>query len=96
MTFPKFLGNKVLVEKLIPEVKKKAVLILAEDSAYTHLSAEVKAVGMGLQDSDGKYIPLPVKVGDKILVSKHCGQEFKHDDKLYYLISIGDVIAIKS
>ncbi len=55
----------------------------------------VVAVGEGKWDEDGeKRIPMEVKVGDKIVFSKYAADEVKIEDKEYYIVSEGSVLAI--
>jgi chaperonin GroES len=46
---------------------------------------QVLAVGPGARDRDGKLIPVPVAVGDKVLLPEYGGQPVKlnNDDDLF-------------
>ena len=43
---------------------------------------------------DGKIIPVPVKVGDTILMDKYSGQEVTIDDEEFVILKADDIIAI--
>ncbi|MDO5479651.1 MAG: co-chaperone GroES, partial [Clostridia bacterium] len=43
---------------------------------------------------NGKLIPMEVKVGDKVLVSKYSGTEVKVDGTEYTILKQSDVLAI--
>lgn len=63
------LYNYVLVRPNALEVKTKSGLILTEinqTAGVTVQSGEVLAVGDGMVTSDGKLMPLQVKVGDTV------------------------------
>lgn len=63
-------------------IKPKAELvresgIVIPISMDEHEEVEVVAVGPGKYGSDGKLIPMEIKVGDRVLVNKHQVQEVK-------------------
>jgi chaperonin GroES len=43
---------------------------------------------------EGKALPLPVKVGDTILMDKYAGQELTLDDEEFVILRAEDIIAI--
>ena len=55
--------------------------------------AEVVAIGPGAV-VDGKVVPMEVKVGDKVLMSKYAGTEVKFDGVEYTILKQGDILAI--
>ena len=55
--------------------------------------AEVVAIGPGAV-VDGKVVPMEVKVGDKVLMSKYAGTEVKFDGIEYTILKQGDILAI--
>ena len=52
------------------------------------------AVGTGKKDKNGHLIPIPVKVGDIILMEKYSGQEVTVNDEDYVIVNADDLIAI--
>ncbi|MFA5135753.1 MAG: co-chaperone GroES, partial [Patescibacteria group bacterium] len=42
----------------------------------------------------GVVAPMTVKAGDKILFGKYTGSELELDEKLYYVMSEDDVMAV--
>ena len=50
-------------------------LILASDSKEKPQSGVILAVGEGKLDKDGKLVPVPVKVGDRVVYGKYGGTE---------------------
>ena len=52
------------------------------------------SIGPGKRLDDGKVLPIPVKVGDVILMDKYSGQEVAIDDEEYMILKADDIIAI--
>ena len=55
--------------------------------------AEVVAVGPG-KTVDGKLVPVQLKVGDKVLMSKYSGTEVKVDGEEYTILREEDILAV--
>lgn len=93
---PKFkpLGNRVLVRRLDPEEKLKGGIILPDTAKKKQEQAEVIALGTGKTDKAGKLIPMPVKIGDVVLMDKYSGQEITLEDHEYVIVRSDDIIAI--
>jgi chaperonin GroES len=88
------LGNRVLVRRLAAEEKLKGGIILPDTAKKKQEQAEVMALGSGKKDKNGHLIPMPVKVGDIILMEKYSGQEVTLDDEEYVILRADDIIAI--
>lgn len=88
------LGNRVLVRRLEAEETLKGGIILPDTAKKKQESAEVVAVGTGSKDKEGNLIPIPVKVGDVILMEKYSGQEVTLEDETYVILRSDDLIAI--
>jgi chaperonin GroES len=88
------LGNRVLVKRLEQEQTLKGGIILPDTAKKKQETAEVIAVGGGNTDKEGKIIPIPVKIGDKILMDKYSGQEVTIDDDEFVIVKADDIIAI--
>lgn len=56
--------------------------------------AIVIAVGPGVRTKEGEFIPLPVKVGQKVMFSKYSGTEVKVDGKDYLITPIANILCI--
>ena len=88
------LGNRVLAQRLEPEEKMKGGIILPDSAKKKQEPAKVIAVGTGARLEDGKILPIPVKVGDTILMDKYGAQEVTVDDEEYLILKADDIIAI--
>lgn len=88
------LGNRVLVQRLEAQETLKGGIILPDSAKKKQESARIMAVGPGKKLEDGKVIPMPVKVGDIVLMDKYSGQEVTIDDEEYMILKADDIIAI--
>lgn len=88
------LGNRVLVRRLEAEETLKGGVILPDSAKKKQEQAEVIAIGTGKKDKKGDLIPIPVKVGEIILMEKYSGQEVTVDDEDYIIVRADDIIAI--
>ena len=87
------LGDRVVIKMLESEETTKGGIILAGTAKEKPQMAEVLAIGPGAVE-DGKVIPMEVKVGDKVLMSKYAGTEVKIDGNEYIILSQKDILAI--
>lgn len=88
------LGNRILVRRLAAEEKLKGGIILPDTAKKKQEQAEVIALGNGKKDKNGVLIPMPVKVGDIILMEKYSGQEVTLEDEEFVILRSDDIIAI--
>lgn len=88
------LGNRVLVRPLDAEEKVKGGIILPDTAKKKQEQAEVVAIGTGKKDKNNQLIPIPVKVGDIILMDKYSGQEVTIHDEKFTILRTDDLIAI--
>ena len=87
------LADRVVVKMVEAEETTKSGIILAGSAKEKPQIAEVIAVGPGAY-VDGKLIPMDVKVGDKVLISKYAGTEVKLDNQEYTILKQSDILAI--
>ncbi|KIC71398.1 10 kDa chaperonin [Candidatus Protochlamydia amoebophila] len=88
------LGNRVLVRRLAAEEKLKGGIILPDTAKKKQEQAEVIAIGTGKKDKNGTLVPMPVKIGDVILMEKYSGQEITLNDEELVILRADDIIAI--
>lgn len=88
------LGNRVLVQRIEQEEKLKGGIILPDTAKKKQETAKVVAIGTGATTPDGKQIPIPVKIGDEILMDKYSGQEVTIEDEEFVILRADDIIAI--
>lgn len=88
------LGNRVVVEPIEQEEITAGGIVLPETAKEKPQQGFVIAAGPGDRDEDGDYIPMDVKVGDKVLFAKYAGTELKLDGKKLLILREGDLLAI--
>ncbi len=87
------LGDRLIVKASEGEERTASGLLIPDTAKEKPQEGEVLAVGPGRYE-DGKYVPLEVKVGDKIIYSKYGGTEVKIAGEDYLILSERDVLAI--
>ncbi len=71
------IGDRILVEPVEEKEAKgnKGGIIIPDTAKEKPMESVVVAVGTGKTDDDGKKVPVEVKKGDRVLVSKYGGTE---------------------
>lgn len=87
------LGTRVLARRKEAE-EMRGGIILPDSAQQKQETAVVLAIGPGKTDKDGKKEPMPVKVGDNILMDKYSGQEVSINDEEFIIVKAEDIIAI--
>ena len=87
------LSDRVVVKMLESEETTKSGIVLPGSAKEKPQEAEVVAIGPGAV-VDGKTVPMEVKVGDKVLMSKYAGTEVKYNATEYTILKQGDILAI--
>jgi chaperonin GroES len=88
------LGSRVLVQRMEQEETLKGGIILPDTAKKKQETAKVIAIGSGTTSADGKQIPIPVQIGDTILMDKYSGQEVTIEDEEFVILRADDIIAI--
>ncbi len=89
------LGDRVVVKLIEVEEKTASGIVLPDKAKERPQEAEVIAVGTGRILNDGQKVPLEVKAGDRIILSKYAGTDFKADGEEYLILREDDILAIK-
>ncbi len=91
------IGDRVLVRPGLPDEAKKTksgIIIPETVNKERPEQGEVIAVGEGRTTDDGKFIPMKIKVGDRVLFSKYGPDEVTIDGEEYYIIREDSLLAI--
>lgn len=86
------LSDHILVQR-VESLAQKGGIFIPETAKEKPQEAKVVAVGPG-KIEDGKRIPLEVKVGDNVLITKYGGTEVTYNDEKYIILREEDVIAV--
>lgn len=90
------LGNRVLLSRSEQEEKLQGGIILPDSAKKKQETAEVIAVGTGKRLDNGETLPVPVNVGDTVLMDKYAGQEVEIDGEEFVIIDADSIVAIIS
>ena len=88
------LHDRVLIKVLEGEEKTAGGIIIPDTAKEKPQEGEIVAVGSGARTEDGKFIPMDVKVGDKVLFGKWSGTEVKIDGVEYSIMKEADIMGI--
>lgn len=89
------LGDKILIKRDEAQTKTSSGLYLPETSKEKPMTATIEAVGNGsINTETGERIPLGVKKGERILITKWAGTEVKLNDKEFLIINEDDILAV--
>ncbi len=88
------LADRVVVEPIEREEVTASGIYVPETAKEKPQEGTVVAAGPGRRDEEGKYIPMDVKVGDRVLYAKYAGTEVKLGDKKYLILKESDILAI--
>ncbi len=87
------LANRVILKREETEAIQGGI-ILPNTAQKKQEMARVVAIGPGINDESGKLIPMPVKIGDRVLVEKYTGQEVTFEDEEFIIVKADEIIAI--
>jgi chaperonin GroES len=96
VTTVKPLGDRVFIKVSASEEKTAGGILLPDAAKEKPQMGEVVGVGPGKPKDEGGYVPLEVKVGDKVLYSKYAGTDIKLGGEEYVLLSEKDILAAVS
>ncbi|MBN1135878.1 MAG: co-chaperone GroES [Anaerolineae bacterium] len=88
------LADRVVVEPIEREEMTASGIYVPETAKEKPQEGKIVAAGPGRRDEDGKYIPMDVKVGDRVLYAKYAGTEVKLEDKKYLILKESDILAV--
>ena len=88
------LGDRVLIRRVEPEETKKGGIIIPDTAKEKPMEGKVMAVGSGKYDENGKRIAMDVKKGDRVLIGKYAGTEFKLDDDDHVIVREDEILGV--
>jgi len=87
------LFDRVLVKR-VPSAPKSAGGIVLPDAVKSKTNeAKVVAVGKGLRNSEGKFTPPAVEVGDLVMIPEFRGDDVKINGEEFILVREEDLLA---
>jgi chaperonin GroES len=88
------LGDRILVRRIEESEQVQGGIIIPDTAKEKPTQGEIMAVGAGRKTEEGKIMPLEVKPGDRVLMSKYAGTEVKIDGEEYLILREDDVLGI--
>ena len=87
------LSNRVVLKSVEAEETTKSGILLTGSAKEKPQMSQVVAVGPG-EVRDGSLVPMSVKVGNKVIISKYSGTEVKLDGEEYLIVKEDEILAI--
>src|SRR5687768_5028344 len=88
------LHDRIIVKRLEEERKTASGIVIPDTAAEKPDQGEVKAVGTGKKNDEGKVMPLDVKVGDRVLFGKYSGQTVKVEGEELLVMREEDIMGV--
>ena len=88
------LGDRVIIKPDEAETTTASGLYSASEAKEKPTTGVVLAVGDGKLDKDGKHLPMPVEVGDKVIYGKFGGTEVTVDGEDVLILRADDLYAV--
>ena len=88
------LGDRVLIKRVEPEETRKGGIIIPDTAKEKPMEGKVVAVGSGKYDENGKRIAMDVKKGDRVLIGKYAGTEFKLGDDDHVIVREDEILGV--
>ena len=90
------LGDRVLIKRVEPEETVKGGIIIPDTAKEKPMEGKVVAVGEGKTDDSGKRIKMQVKAGDRVLIGKYAGTEFKLEEEDHVIVREDEILGVLS
>ncbi len=88
------LHDRVIVKRVEEERKTASGIVIPDSATEKPDQGEVKAVGPGKKDENGKVIAMDLKVGDRVLFGKYSGQAVKVDGEELLVMREEDIMGV--
>ncbi len=87
------LNDNVVLKKEKVVNQTASGIVLSQKEEETEY-ATVIAVGTGAKDEKGNIIPVPVKVGEKVIYKSYSTTKVTLDKEEYFIVSSKDILAV--
>src|SRR5260221_6142002 len=89
------LADRVVIKPADREAQTKGGIFLPDTASKERpMEGTVLAVGEGRLDDNGRRVPMHVKTGDKELVAKYHGTEYKVHDNEHLILSDQGILSV--
>lgn len=90
----KAVANKLIVKPDSVETQTKGGVFIPDMGQDAPTKGIVVAVGPGYLTATGIFVPLTVKVGDRVIYTKYGAAKFEHEDEEYATLEEKDLLTI--
>ena len=94
MTELRPLNDRVVVKRVDSDTVTPGGLVIPDTVAEKPDQGIVLAVGKGKKNRNGDYIPLEVKVEDRVLFGKYAGTQIKHLGEDLLVLKEDEIFAV--
>lgn len=88
------LHDRILVRRIEEGESIRGGIIIPDSAKEKPMEGEVIAVGKGKSNDEGKFFPLDVSAGNRILFGKYSGTEIKIDGEEFLIMREEEVLGI--
>ncbi|MFQ5619663.1 MAG: co-chaperone GroES [Rhodospirillales bacterium] len=88
------LYDRVLVRRIEQDEKSAGGIIIPDTAKEKPMEGEIVAVGSGMRNDSGDFLPLDVKVGDRVLFGKWSGTEVKIEGEDLMIMKESDLLGV--
>ncbi|SVD60488.1 uncharacterized protein METZ01_LOCUS413342 [marine metagenome] len=88
------LHDRVAVKRVGEEEKTAGGIIIPDTAQEKPSEGKIVAVGPGAREKNGTFVPMEVKVGDRILFGKWSGTEATIDGQELLIMQESDIMGI--
>lgn len=88
------LNDRVVVKRIDGDATTKGGIIIPDTAAEKPDQGVVLAVGKGKKDKEGRYVPLEIRVNDRVLFGKYSGTQIKHKGDELLVLKEDDIFAV--
>jgi chaperonin GroES len=88
------LHDRVLVRRIEKQEEVKGGIIIPDTAKEKPQEAEILEVGAGKLTDAGATIPMTVKKGNRVLIGKYSGTDFKLGDEELTILREDEILAI--
>lgn len=88
------LYDRLVVRRVDQEERTRGGIIIPDNAKEKPQEGEIVAVGSGTRNEQGTFVPLDVKVGDRVLFGKWSGTEIKIDGEDLLIMKESDILGV--
>lgn len=88
------LGDRIVVKPLPQGEKTKSGIFIPDTAQEKPQEGQVVAVGQGTLLTNGNWVKIDLKVGDRVVYSKYAGNEVKIDGEEHVILRESDVLGV--